>query len=119
MKTYTNKEDAEIISKILPPGLGEIDLQYKDKDSEIPTYSLELGINTIPAWSLGRLIETLDNIKKLSDQRVSIEIGRNAYNKWYVGYVNRYDSYVLVVSSDELIDACIKMFKELKKQEFI
>lgn len=134
MKNYTDLEQSKVLDKLLQKETSDMCYQKTAKEltgdyaweamlGQNPSVTMDMFSYkhgyVVPAWSLGKLIEIFDGIKKILEQKVTLEIGKNPYNKWYVGYVDRHDNYVTVVNDKELINACVKMVKKLKKYEII
>ncbi|MBR4552868.1 MAG: hypothetical protein IKO20_04010 [Bacteroidaceae bacterium] len=141
IKAYTDIEQSKKLTEILP--LESADMWWAERYAgqvmengqyiieEKPVYYLSLSkpsidnysqdiIKDIACWSLAALLNVIDQVKTIRNQRVTMLVGKYVWQHWYVemAKVLNENSDVLV-SSKELIDACYEMIIKLHEQKLL
>ena len=109
IKTYTDLEQSERLSKILP--IESADMFYTIIDQGLyleVKQGIEPSKDDIPCWSLAALIKLLPSIYTLKPM---IDLEENSI--YYSGHNTLY------TNGDTLIDACINMIFKLNEQNLI
>ena len=124
MKAYSDFSQSKELAKILPLESADMEycaFKYTDKliNEGIPyVKNRPTGgiIDAIPCWSLAALLEILDNIEKVHDNNVTIEVGKTNRDQWCVDLLSDRitNQSEIVTTADKLIDACYEMIIKLK-----
>ena len=126
MKGYTDLSQSKKLAEFLP--LESADMEYmflkEDgskvsnipfvKDDEEPEWPSDSAYDFIPCWSLAALLDIIPYSIHKSDNefyRLGIDKGYNDYAVWYSN--NGLTINNLDVTSDNFVDACVKMILKL------
>ena len=132
MKNYTDLKQSEKLAEILSIETADgtwvriaiagesldisAELQYRHSEMPFKLYS---GIG-IPSWSLASLLDIIPYVIHKSDNefyRLEIDKGYNDYAVWYSN--NGLTINDLDVTSDNFVDACVKMIIKLHEQKLL
>lgn len=85
----------------------------------IDNYSQDI-IKDIPCWSLAALLDVIDQVKTIRNQRVTMLVGKCAWKRWYVELlIVLTERPAVFVPSKELVDACVEMIIKLHEQKLL
>lgn len=135
MKAYTDLSQSKILAKILPLDSADMSytLDFLSERYEISTTSYKSwivpkyaesykGLNqVIPCWSLAALLDLLESeIDGEEGETYQLNLEKDG-TWWNVWYREQYDEAnpIEVVSTEELIDACIDMILKLKEMNLL
>lgn len=141
MKSYTDINQSKTLAKILP--LESADMWWAERYAghttengeyiseekpvyypsfskpSIDNYSQDI-IKDIPCWSLAALLDVINQVKSIWNQRVTILVGRYAGQHWYVELLKiQNESSAIFIHSKELVDACYEMIIKLHEQKLL
>jgi hypothetical protein len=130
MKSYTDIEQSQKLMK-LGIDVNTADMFYiKIKNSSARGYNYTeypyfKGLsdnkdNKLPCWSLVALLDVINQVSEIMNQRVTILVGRYAGQHWYVELLRVQDeSSIVLMHSNELVDACYEMIVKLHELKLL
>ena len=134
MKAYTDLEQSKTLSKILP--IESADMWYhghcspweseREYDSEAcPFHSMSPNWDK-PCWSLAALLDVLPPYLFEFERGIDLNIYPNLNGKgWHCSYMPnaienmKNDKFKLIMSEDNLVDACYEIIIKLKENNLI
>lgn len=132
MKSYTDLEQSKKLAEILPPESADMCYKAYKEEGGIPDYQVTLcpyqfaSWIGIPCWSLAALLDLLPNkfnveaiaFNKLKNSDYLDKCTKTLYwfnNTWHCDYMDEDFESEISMSADNPVDACVKMFFELKR----
>lgn len=128
IKSYTDREQSKKLAEIL--SLESADMGWNlfvDETTRIlPIDDWDLvkngsgNVKFSPAWSLAALLDVINQVKFIANQRVTMLVGRYVGQRWYVQLLKVHDERsVILIPSKELVDACYEMIIKLHEQKLL
>lgn len=125
IKTHSDIPQSKKLVEFLP--LESADMYYepsagfRTEPSEVKFGDIEYAHpRSIRCWSLAALLDILEQVKEIKNQRVTILVDRYAGGHWYVELLKVQDERsVLFEHSKELVDACYEMVLKLHELKLL